>query len=349
MSERGQNIRDRMDAKYEKSAGYLLYDVTEAVGQEMAEQDAYAQETRNMFYVDNLTGDYLTTFVDERRGVKRREATCAVGKIRVTGNGAVKTGDLFETAEGVQFEASETKGISTEDTVKIKAVIAGNSGVVGAGSITQMPVTMAGIATCVNEEATYDGYDEEDDDSLRKRYYAALQVPANGANKASYEKWALEVEGVGGAKVYPLGHGENTVDVVIVNQDMEPADATLISTVQEVIDPSSSGEGSGKAMIGAHCFVSSATGVKINITGILSYTGTKEDVVEKIKTSVKSYFKKIALTGKEVSHSQVTNAIVETEGVDDVESLKLNGGSANIPIEDKSVAILGTVVFTDEG
>lgn len=349
MSERGQSIRDRMDAKYEKTAGYLLYDVTEAVGQEMAEQDTYAQETRNMFFVDNLTGDYLTAFVDERRGVKRRAATSAIGAVKVTGNGTVKAGDLFETTTGVQFEATETKGVSGEDTIAIKAVVAGNSGVVGAGSITQMPVTIAGIATCVNDEATHDGYDEEDDTSLRKRYYAALQVPANGANKASYEKWALEVEGVGGAKVYPLGHGENTVDVVIVNQDMEPADAALVSTVQDVIDPNSSGEGNGKAMIGAHCYVASATGTKINIAGVLSCTGAKEDVVEKIKKSVKSYFKKIALTGKEVSHSQVTNAIVETEGVDDVENLKLNGGNSNIPIADKSVAILGTVVFADEG
>lgn len=345
---RADDIRNRISDEYEKTPGYLLWDVSEAVGQEMDLQDITAEETKSMFYVDNLTGDYLTSFVKERKGIERRAATYAIGSLTITGNGAITIGDIFETANGVQFSAAETKTIAEEGTVNIKAMIAGNSGVVGAGSIVQMPVTIEGIVSCTNEAATYNGYDEEDDASLRERYYTALQTPANGANKASYEKWALEVSGVGAAKVYPLGHGDNTVDVVIIDQDMQPANSSLVKTVQDYIDPDSAGKGEGEAMIGAHCYVSSATGTAINITGKLSYTGSKDTVVENVKTSIKVYLATIAFTGKNVSYAQIANAIIESEGVLDVENLKINNGTANISIAERHVAVLGTVVFTNE-
>ena len=35
MSEHGENIRNRISDEYEKTPGYLLWDFTEAVGQEM--------------------------------------------------------------------------------------------------------------------------------------------------------------------------------------------------------------------------------------------------------------------------------------------------------------------------
>lgn len=345
---KADDIRNRISDEYEKTPGYLLWDISEAVGQEMDLQDQTAVQTRELFYVDNLTGDYLTSFALERKGIERRAATQAVGEITITGNGTITAGDLFETAGGVQFEATETKTIATEGTVKIQAINAGNSGVVGAGSIVQMPVTIEGIVSCTNSEATYDGYDEEDDESLRERYYTALQTPANGANKASYEKWALEVSGVGAAKVYPLGHGDNTVDVVIIDQDMQPANSSLVATVQEYIDPNSAGKGEGEAMIGAHCYVSSATASKINVTGKLSYTGAKDTVVAAAEESIKTYLATIAFAGKNVSYAQISNAIVETEGVLDVENLKINDGTANISVAERYVATLGTVVFTDE-
>ena len=126
----------------------------------------------------------------------------------------------------------------------ITAVIPGNAGVVGANSITQMPVTIAGIATCTNPEPTHDGYDAESDDSLRQRYYAKPQRPDNGVNK-----YAMEEYGAGGTRSWrcrclPLWDmGENTVDIVIIDSDKLPASSSLVKTVQDYIDPGSSGRG----------------------------------------------------------------------------------------------------------
>ena len=47
-------------------------------------------------------------------------------------------------------------------------------------------------------------------------------------------------------------------------------------------------------------------------------------------------------------YAQISNAIIDSEGVIDIEELKVNNGTANISIAERHVAVLGTVVFTDE-
>ncbi len=343
---RAENIRRNISDEYEKTAGYLIWDIAEAVGQEMDGQDTDLVNARALFDVDNLTGETLEKFIRQRKGLTRKAATFAVGVLQVQGTGTVTEGDLFETENGAQFAASETVEINGTGTVKIVAVTAGNAGIVGANTITQMPVTLAGIVSCNNLEPTHDGYDAETDDSLRQRYYVKLQTPDSGANKYAYRNWALEVPGVGDAQVFPLGHGENTVDVVIIDAQMLPASTDLVTAVQEHIDPDSSGRGEGAAMMGAHCYVSSAAGQAINLTGKLLINGEQTAVETAVKASVSAYLAGIAYSGYSVSYAQINNAILETTGVLDVENLTVNGGTANIAVAERSVAILGTAVFS---
>ena len=70
---------------------------------------------------------------------------------------------------------------------------------------------------------------------------------------------------MGGVQIYPLGHGDNTVDVVIIDADGEPADTELVGRVQAHIDPGSQGLGEGEAPIGAYCYVSGAEGVSVDL------------------------------------------------------------------------------------
>lgn len=346
MSTRGENIRGNISSDYEKTPGYLLWDISEAVGQEMDGQDAELANIRALFDVDNLTGDMLERTVRQRKGLTRKAATYAAGTLEITGTGAVTQGDLFETENGVQFAATETVEINETGTVAIEAADAGNVGVVGANTIIQMPVTLAGIVSCNNAEPTHDGYDAETDDSLRQRYYAKLRTPDSGANKYAYRNWALDVPGVGDAQVHPLGHGDNTVDVVIINTDKLPASQDLVADVQNYIDPGSSGRGEGAAMMGAHCYVSSAAGLAVNLTGKLIISGEQEGIEAAVKQSVKTYLTSIAYGGYNISYAQINNAILETAGVLDVENLKINGGVANIAVPDRYVGILGTVMLT---
>lgn len=348
MSNRGDNIRDRIDNKYEKTEGYLLYELTEAIGQEMDECDENIAETESKLDVDNLTGGELTKFVFQRKGIARKAATYATGTVTVQGNGTINAGELFETTNGVQFAADADTEVQDTAEIAVTAKEAGNVGNVGAESITQMPVTIVGISSCTNIDPTSGGYDAETDDTLRERYYIAIQTPATSGNKVAYKNWALSATGVGDAQVYPLGHGDNTVDVVIIDSTLKPASAELVAEVQEYIDPSSEGKGNGMAPIGAKCYVSSASATNINLSGKVTIKSgsTSSAIEEKIKDTIEEYLREIAFTGKAVSYAQISSRITDVTDVLDVENLKVNEGTSNITIQDRYVAILGTVVFT---
>ena len=90
------------------------------------------------------------------------------------------------------------------------------------GSITMMPVQLSGIVRVTNQEPTHDGYDAETDEAYYQRFLIRVQTPPTSGNVYHYLSWALEVAGVGAAQVYPLGHGDNTVDVVIIDAEVCP-------------------------------------------------------------------------------------------------------------------------------
>lgn len=348
MSNRGDSIRGRVSDAYEKTPGYLIYDVTEAVGLELDEYDGQLQAAQSKFDADNLVDDELTKYCYQRKGIIRKASGYAKGTVTVTGTGKVEEGDLFETENGVQFAAVKTVDIVDSGDVPIIAVIPGNTGMVGAETINDMPVTIAGISACINAEPTYGGYDEETDEALRERFYEAIRNPSGNGNKASYKAWAKQVVGVGDAKVFPLAQGIGTVDVVIIDEDMTPADEILIAEVQNYIDPNSSGTGEGQAPIGAKCYVSSAAGKSINVAlkpSIIS--SASQDVVKaNIESAITSYLKSIAYKTNRVSLAQIGNVILDVPDVTDYESLTLNGNVGNVSVDDREVAILGEVAIT---
>ena len=184
----------------------------------------------------------------------------------VTGTGTVEQGTLFESGGGVQYYATETVAIEGEGTVPVTCTVDGTAGNLPAHSVTQMPVTVQGIASCDNPEPIGGGYAEESDAEYYARYLLRLRTPATSGNVCHYQQWALECSGVGHVKVFPQARGAYTVDVVIVDSAGQPASEELVQAVQAYIDPESEGAGRGQAPIGAQCFVSAAAEKKIAIS-----------------------------------------------------------------------------------
>ncbi|MBU3146891.1 baseplate J/gp47 family protein [Clostridium sp. CF012] len=331
---------------YEKSLGYPTADILKSFSIEENKLYKILQSMIDKLDVDLLTGDYLTKYVLQRKGIIRKIATKSPGILNVIGSGEVKIGDLFSTSNGIQFISIEDKTITTSLDIKIEAVIAGASGNVGSNSIVQMPVTLAGIVSCNNIGSTHDGYNAESDDSLRQRYYDALQLPTASGNRYDYMTWAKEVTGVGDAKIISLWSGANTVKVVIIDSDKQPASADLIKKVQDYIDPNSNGKGEGQAPIGAYTTVISATSKAINIdlVDIQEATNyTLADITISLKTDITNYLKEVAFKQDYVSYAKIGNVILNTEGVADYTTLTINGGNVNINILNEEVATLGVV------
>lgn len=333
--------------EFDKTVGSFIYDVTKPAADQFEEAYKAMDGVVELFDVDNLTGTELAAFIRQRTGIVRRAATFAIGVVTVEGNGTVTEGDLFQTTSGIQFEATETVTISATGTVEVKAVVSGSTGNVPANQIVEMPISIEGINTVTNLLPTTNGFDAEADDVLRARYYERLQTPATSGNKYHYYNWAKEVPGVGDAKVFPLWAGDNTVKVVIIDANAEPASPELVETVQTYIDPDSNGLGEGVAPIGAYTTVVSATALTINLQ--LSVTPmdgyTTEQIEDEITESVTAYLRAIAFKQDFVSYAQIGNAIIDSPGVLDYANLQVNGGTANIVVADDAVAVLGGVTL----
>lgn len=340
---------ENIDDTYEKTKGYFLWDTLKGVA--IAIKTLYSQLliAFQKLDIESLVGSELDRFVSQRTGIERRTATYATGILTVTGNGTVEKGSFFETKGLVRFEAVETTVIEGEADIVVQAVNAGINGNVPPDTVTQIPITITGINKCTNKEAFTGGYREESDEELRIRYYDDLQQPIISGNKNHYIKWAKEVPGVGKAKCFSLAFGPNTVEVCIIGNDGLPASPELIEDVQNYIDPGITGKGEGEAPAGAYCTVTTATEVKINITGnVKIIAGYNFDVVKKeIETNIKEFLKEKSFDVDYISYAQIANVIFNTSGIEDYSELQLNGSISNIPVGEREVATLGEVNLSE--
>lgn len=333
---------------YQKTVGYPTYDILAAADLRISDTQAQITLAESKINPYNLAGSELDAYITPRTGQTRKAATPAGGMLQVTGNGTVHAGDLFESAGGLQFAAEADAVIAGSGNVPIRGTTPGSAGNVAAGSITMMPVQLAGIVKVSNLDTLSGGYDAETDAAYFARFLARLRTPPTSGNRYHYLNWALEVPGVGGAQVYPLGHGANTVDVVIIDAAGKPASASLVQTVQAHIDPGSTGTGDGEAPLGAYCYVSAATGIALALSlTVTALPGADQaTVTQAIKDAVEGYLASIAFEADYVSYAKIAAAILAATGVQDHSGLLINGGTANIPIAARSVAILGEVTIT---
>ncbi|CAM3442460.1 baseplate J/gp47 family protein [Marinicrinis lubricantis] len=348
MVDQNEILKQMLDAvpnDQDKRAGSFMYDALAPAAEQFAKANDAIASVKEKLSIEELTGEELAQRVRERTGILRREATNAIGSVTLTGTGTIYEGDRFETSNGTQFRAAETKEINSSGDVAIEAVQAGSIGMVAADTITLFPVTLAGFTAVTNHEPTRDGFEAESDTDLLQRYYDRIRTPATSGNKAHYLNWAKEVGGVGNARVFPLWNGDNTVKVVIINSDRLPASEELVEVVQDYIDPNAEGLGNGTAPIGAHATVASASGVEIDVsvTVSLSVGYNKQQVMERISANLRQYLKEVAFVEDRISVAKVGAAILNSEGVEDYSELLLNGDTSNVRIGEEEVAVLGMV------
>lgn len=136
-----------------------------------------ADWTLKQCFPQTATGDYLEKHAF-LRGLSRNGAAKAEGIIRFTLRAVspsatvIPAGTICLTAGLVEFETVETGTIpagSLYADVAARAVAAGSSGNVAAGTIRSMAVAPTGVAVCSNLAAFSGGTGEEDDESLRER------------------------------------------------------------------------------------------------------------------------------------------------------------------------------------
>lgn len=191
------------------------------------------------FFPDTADTEFLEKHAG-LRGLRRRNATYAAGKgATISGNpdAVIAVGLQIKTEDGRFYETTESAVISSGST----AVVAVRSLATGAaqniktatkGSFMAAPV---GVSTDVVLNDVVGATNAESDSSLLERLLNKIRRPAAGGNKYDYKDWALEVDGVEQAYVYPLRRGLGTVDIAITADNGVPSDDT-VRRAQEYID-----------------------------------------------------------------------------------------------------------------
>lgn len=338
-------IHDRMITNisddYDKSKGNFVYDITKPVAVEFAKQQEKIAAVQEKLDVEKLTGDELTRTVYQRTGIIRKPATQATTTVIVSGTAGtlVKVGELVGT-ETILYTVIEEAILNESGFahVRIQCNEFGQVGNVPANTIVNFPASINGLVNVYNPEPVVNGYDEETDNDLRQRYYDKLQRPGKAGNKYHYREWALEVTGVGDAKVFPRYNGPLSMKVVVIDANKLPANAELVQKVYDHI--------AEQMPFGVEDLnVIAAVGVPINISATLSLVdGYTEPIVNQyIKENMIEYLKEIAFKASYVSYAKTGSEVIDSDGVLDYQNLLINGSTANVVIPDDGVPVMGGV------
>lgn len=190
------------------------------------------------FFPDSSDTEYLEKHAG-LRGLRRKNATYADGQATVTGlTGAViaeamqiKTDDnrFYQTTQAV------TIGEPGTAVVNIKSLAMGSQQNINKSTTASFMSAPTGVQSDVVITEVTGGTDAETDASLLARLLELIRRPPAGGNKYDYKNWALEVDGVDAAYVYPLRRGLGTVDIAITSNNTLPSDDT-VTRCQNYID-----------------------------------------------------------------------------------------------------------------
>lgn len=329
-----------------KVEGTFEYDVYSANALEFMKVENELAEAYRANFAQTTWGDYLDYRAAEH-GVYRREANKSIGTLTVTGNGTIPAGTIFATEKGTRFISTAEIIVQNSATIEIEAQKAGVDGNVAANTITKIPLSVPGIESCLNDSETYDGYDAEDDETLRQRLLDKVRLPATSGNPAEYVQWAMSIVGVGAARCVRCPHGAGTVKVVIVDSNFESANAELLERVQTYIDNQRP-----VGILGGKVEVASAQPVIINIAADIVgevdtanfIAGLQEHFTTLIKKNLTSY--QTTSGGILISAAQIGRIILNA-GADNYvyDTLKINGQSQDILLDVEELPIVGTINF----
>ena len=358
----------QVDGELDKRQGSILYDaiapaVYELAGAYLELEDYY----RNTF-VATASGEYLDRRAREC-GLERRPAQRAICRAEFID----LQGEPARMEEGMRFALENTEltyiisKAPTEQEMQqaatehiLQCEQPGMAGNMETGRL--LPITAAeclGGGQIVGIEVP--GQDEESDEALRERMRQQwAEQPADG-NKAQYIKWAMAYPGIGGAKIYP-GSTPNTVDIYLIDTQGKPAGNELVNSFQQYIDPKLDGEpygqglGEGKAPLGAMVGVKSAQGaaIEISLTVVKAEPMSEAEelqwlqkLCEKGKDAAEKYFYSVAFKKNTVDYFALAAAVLAAIEMDGMEAFTLNGGTANISLQENQVPVLANILVSD--
>ena len=324
--------------------GSFASDMAAPVALEMSKVYGEIDKTLDIMFVEgdeSAGGEYLDRRASEF-GIQRKPGIKATGAVTFTGsNGTtVRAGTIATTGDGLRYVTDSDVMIAPDTaTVNVTATDVGVAYNVPAGEVSRMHRNLVGVQSVTNAEPIMGGQDTETDEALRERLLIRMRTPATSGNIYHYMQWALEVPGVGAAKITPLQYGNGTVGILIVGNNKEPVAPEVVAACLAHIET--------ERPIGASPTVASAVGLGIAVTASVHLSGgaSLSDVQAKFAGLLQEHLESIAFVDYTLSYNRVSFLLMSVEGVLDYASLLINGDDENITIADNEVPVLQGVTL----
>lgn len=323
-----QSMLNRLPDRYDKREGSFFYTLLGPVAWAIAQAYYVLAWGINLAYPDTATEEFLDLNASAF-GIDRRQATNALRTITVMDTQGqpldLPAGVRFGM-EGYTFKVIEEAG---EGIYKAQAEQAGNAPNLLTGELFPID-SISELGSATLEEVLIQGQDEESDEQLRERFYAAVRQQPFGGNIADYEQQTLAIDGVGAVEVFPVWDGAGTVMLIIGDTQGLAASQELIDTVQSLYGAN----GDGLAPIGHTVTAGTSTNLPLNIAAELRIkSGSSFEVISaQVKDRIAQYIDSIPFGDDIVFIAQITVAALSVDGVIDAQNVTINGSTANLQL-----------------
>ena len=333
-----QRILDNINIDIDKREGSFTSNMVSALAEELAKAYINMSDILSLGFID----DTFDTFLDKRVsefGVYRKEGVKATGEIKVEGKeGAIITNGTLIKANDLYFTVLNDIELPTDNILYVEANEVGYKYNLLANTEFELVEKNDKVTKLVNETNFSKGVDIESDEDLRKRFVKVVNNPSTSGNKAHYEEWALEVDGVGRAIVYPLWNGNGTVKVMIVGNDNKPVSEETINNCKLHIEEN--------MPIGCQLTVTTPSLLNVSVKASIELKEgyVLEDIQTDFKTSLNEYLKGVTT---ELTYSKVYGLLVNHVGVEDVTSFTINDNNINISISEDKIINISEVTLSE--
>lgn len=338
-----QRMLERIPNTMDKREGSIIYDALAPAAIELQlmylELDVIMRES----FADTASREYLVRRAAER-GITPESATNAVLKGVFTPSDINVLGKRF-SCNTLNYTVTERIG---NGEWKMQCETVGKEGNATFGTL--IPIEYVdGLERGELTELLIPAEDEEETETFRQRYFESFDSKAFGGNVADYKQKTNSIDGVGATKVTPAWNGGGTVLLTIVDSNFQKPSQTLIDTVQEQIDPTRDGRGTGIAPIGHVVTVRGAEELQLNVTTSITFgSGYDFDKLEdSIREAIETYLVELrkgwggnSLT---IRSSHIDARLLDIDGIVDIENTRINDVK-NLATNGFQIPVLGGVI-----
>mgnify|MGYP001335055921 CR=1 FL=1 len=177
--------------------------------------------------------------------------------------------------------------------------------------------------------------ENENDDQYRERLLERARTEEGDGRRIDYERWARDVEGVGGAVAIEKARHDLSIDVYITDLSGQPASTELAEQVRSKL------EDKRRALHDLKVLPAKLYPVTVAVRLVLRSDAVLETVQAEITSRITSYLK-----GRTEIVYQVIGSLFFVDGVEDFADYTLNDGEVNLDVPADAVASLTLVVTT---